>query len=261
MKPFRLKASAYEKIWGSRNLAPWFPPPDKAIGEVWFTGDPPLPILVKFLFTSDKLSVQVHPAGPRGKTEMWHILRADAGATIAVGFREPITRNRLREAALSGEIESLLNWIPVHAGQTYFTPAGTVHAIGAGVALCEVQQNCDITYRLYDYGRPRETHVEQAVAVADLGPHPGASPAEKCSEDCRLLAECQYFVTESLQLRQEMAYPRISTEFHLLICLAGSGRLAAEPFQPGEVWMVPRGSEPFTLTPDGIAHLLRTFVP
>ena len=116
---------------------------------------------MKLLFTSERLSVQVHPDdgedGPRGKTEMWHILEAEPGAAIALGFREPITRERLREATRTGEIERLLNWMPVKAGETYFTPAHTVHAIGAGIVLCEIQQNSDVTYRLWDYGRPRES--------------------------------------------------------------------------------------------------------
>ena len=117
--------------------------------------------------------MQVHPDdgedGPRGKTEMWHILEAEPGATIALGFREPMTRERLLESTRTGEIEQLVNWIPVKAGETYFTPAHTVHAIGAGIVLCEIQQNSDVTYRLWDYGRPRAIHVEQAVPICGPG--------------------------------------------------------------------------------------------
>ena len=135
---------------------------------------------MKLLFTSERLSVQVHPDdgedGPRGKTEMWHILRAEPGATIALGFREPITRERLRGIRRSGEIEQLVHWIPVQAGETYFTPAHTVHAIGGGIVLCEIQQISDVTYRLYDYGRPRELHLDKAAPISDLGAHPGAVP-------------------------------------------------------------------------------------
>ena len=107
-RPVRLKAAQHEKIWGSMNLEPWFPRSDKKIGEVWFTAESAIPVLVKFLFTSDKLSVQVHPAGALGKTEMWYILRAEPGAQIALGFRKRLSRERMREAAQSGEIESLL---------------------------------------------------------------------------------------------------------------------------------------------------------
>src|SRR5581483_12008505 len=123
----------------------------------------------------------------------WHILEAEPGASIALGFREPITRQRLWEASHSGEIEQLLNWIPVRAGETYFTPSHTVHAIGAGIVLLEIQQNSDVTYRLWDYGRPRELHLEKAAPIADLGVHPGAVPDG--------LVSSRHFVTAPVDLR------------------------------------------------------------
>src|SRR5690348_16806084 len=142
-EPVRLSPSLREKVWGRTRLSPWFPDSPTPIGEAWFLADRELPLLVKLLFTSEKLSVQVHPDdgedGPRGKTEMWHILEAEPGATIALGFRERITRERLREAAGTKEIEKLLNWIQVKAGQTFYSPAHTVHAIGGGIVLCEIQ--------------------------------------------------------------------------------------------------------------------------
>src|SRR5208283_4904780 len=108
-KPIRLEPSLREKVWGRTHLAPWFPDAGERVGEAWYLADRELPLLVKLIFTSERLSVQVHPGdgedGPRGKTEMWYILAADPGATIALGFREPLTRERLREATLSGEIE------------------------------------------------------------------------------------------------------------------------------------------------------------
>src|SRR5258706_154782 len=125
----RLPPAFHERVWGLHDLAPWFPEAkaQNKLGEAWFTADPPLPILPKFLFTSENLSVQVHPDGECGvgKTEMWHILRADPGAAIALGFIRQIGPQELRDAALSGEIEKLLRWIPVTAGETYFIPAGT----------------------------------------------------------------------------------------------------------------------------------------
>ena len=182
-KPIRLEPSLREKVWGKTHLAPWFPDSAERIGEAWYLADRELPLLVKLIFTSERLSVQVHPDdgedGPRGKTEMWHILAADPGATIALGFRQPITRQRLREATLSGEIEQLVNWLPVKAGETYFTPAHTVHAIGAGIVLCEIQQNSDVTYRLWDYGRPRPIHVDQAVPISRPHRAPRRVPAHR----------------------------------------------------------------------------------
>ena len=177
MAPLRLTPSFREKIWGSTRLEPWFPNSERKIGEVWFEGVDHLPLLIKFLFTSEKLSVQVHPDDDyarvhhdsRGKTEMWHILAAEPGARIAAGFREPITTDQLTAAALSGEIEDLLAWFEAMPGDTFFIPAGTVHAIGAGLVLCEIQQHSDVTYRLYDYGRPRELHLDQRSSR--LRPH------------------------------------------------------------------------------------------
>src|SRR5271165_3300984 len=171
MQPKRLQPRFLEKVWGSTRLEPWFESTGAKIGEVWFEGAGPLPILVKFIFTTEKLSVQVHPDdvyaakhhNSRGKTEMWHVLAAAPGARIAAGFREPVSAERLRAGALSGEIEELLAWHEARPGDTFFIPAGTVHAIGAGLTLCEIQQFSDITYRLYDYGRPRELHLAKAL--------------------------------------------------------------------------------------------------
>ncbi len=133
----RLTPSLKEKVWGSTKLEPLFPNSNDKIGEAWYESD--LPVLIKFLFTTEKLSVQVHPndAYARqhhdslGKTEMWHILAAEPGAQIAAGFKETITPQQLKEASLSGEIENLLQWFDAAPGDTFYIPAGTVHAIGA----------------------------------------------------------------------------------------------------------------------------------
>jgi mannose-6-phosphate isomerase len=190
---------------------------------------------------------------------MWHILRAESGAKIALGFREPVSRERLREAARSGEIERLLHWFPVEAGETYFTPARTVHAIGGGIALCEIQQYSDVTYRLYDYGRPRELHLDQAVAISDLGDHPGASHAKALPGGRKELVRCKYFETELI----EMAGPRRAIEIEgsgLLIFIEGSGNLAGEAFQMGEVWQLPVGMWPLHLNSAPV-RALRVIAP
>jgi mannose-6-phosphate isomerase len=259
--PVRLEPAFHAKIWGTTDLEPWFPRAEEKIGEVWFPPPAELPILVKFLFTSARLSVQVHPdddyarlhENSAGKTEMWHILRAQEGAEIALGFREPIARERLREAAASGQIEELLRWIPVAAGETYFTPAGTVHAIGGGLALCEIQQVSDVTYRLYDYGRPRELHLDKGVEVSDLGRHPGRRPANG-----ELLVECPYFRTELLSLSREARYGYAAT--HMLILLEGSGSFGNRPCRAGEVWLAPAGAE-FPVEASPGLRLLRASIP
>ena len=163
-----LPTRAVAKPWGRDSLpAPFAAPAGERIGEIWFEPPPEMPeLLVKYLFTSENLSVQVHPAdaeappGHRGKDECWLIVRADPGARLAVGFKTPIERETMRAAALDGSIEALLDWREVQSGDFLYLPAGTVHAIGAGLSLIEVQQNSDITYRLYDYGRPRELHLD-----------------------------------------------------------------------------------------------------
>lgn len=165
-----------DKVWGVDRLPPPFAMPDgRRIGEIWFDPPPELArLLVKYLFTSEKLSVQVHPSaadGQQGKEECWLVLSAEPGAQLAIGFVQPITPDEMRAAALDGSIEGLLDWQDVSAGDFIYLPAGTVHAIGAGLTLIEVQQNADITYRLFDYGRPRELHLDQAMAVANGNPH------------------------------------------------------------------------------------------
>jgi len=265
----RLRPKFYEKVWGAHDLAPWFPAAGKRggkkLGEAWFTAKPPLPILTKFLFTSEKLSVQVHPDGECGigKTEMWHILRAEKGASIALGFTAPIAKKALRSCALTGTIENRLRWIEVSPGETYFIPAGTIHAIGGGITLCEIQQNSDITYRLYDYGRPRELHLDQSLAVADLEGwrHPGAVAAADLPEGWKRLVKCPYFVTDMLELSRKKRYRPIGSPFELLICLEGSGLLGGERLRAGHVHLLPAKSPVLDLAPQGTLRLLRTYAP
>ena len=238
----RLTARAVAKPeWGSTQLEPWFPNSTEKIGEMWFEGPPGSPLLIKFLFTTAALSVQVHPKDDyarehhqsRGKTEMWHILAAEPGAKIAAGLREEISPERLRAAAESGEIEQLLAWHDARPGDTFFIPAGTVHAIGAGLTLCEIQQSSDITYRLFDYGRPRELHLEHGTKVSDLAPNDVRSKARE-----GVLVQCPHFTTERLSgPRQIPALDRNQS----LIVIQGSGSIAGEPARAGEVFLLPAG--------------------
>ncbi len=264
--PSLLHTAFHEKVWGDSRLSPWFPDSDRKIGEVWYQHAEPLPVLVKLLFTSDRLSVQVHPADEyarehedsRGKTEVWHVLRADPGAQgVAVGLREPVSPERLRALAVSGEIEEYLQWIPVKPGDTIFIPAGTIHAIGPGLALCEIQQNSDVTYRLYDYGRPRELHLDKAMEVSIAGPY--LAPAEVPPG---FLAYCPYFAVQELHVDQsgvEIA-PK-QDRFELFIALDGEGELGRSGFRCGEVWHT-RAAEPeFRIRPASSARFLRVFVP
>jgi mannose-6-phosphate isomerase len=263
-RPIRLEPSLRQRVWGRTHLAPWFPDAGRRIGEAWYLTDRELPLLVKLIFTSERLSVQVHPDdgedGPRGKTEMWHILAADPGATIALGFHQPLARERLREAALSGEIEHLVNWMPVKAGETYFTPAHTVHAIGAGIVLCEIQQNSDVTYRLWDYGRPRPIHVEQAVPICDLTVHPGAVQSTVIGKGHETLVWSKHFVTELVRLEAGEEFTPSAENCQMWICIAGSGSIGSEAVNAGEAWLLPEEGEEPVVSGDG-ASFLRTYVP
>ena len=260
--PIRLHTELRERVWGRTSLAPWFPDPGRTIGEAWYLSEFDLPLLVKLIFTSERLSVQVHPDdgedGPRGKSEMWHILDAEPGATIALGFREPITRERLREATRTGEVEQLLNWVPVKPGETYYTPAHTVHAIGAGIVLVEIQQNSDVTYRLWDYGRPRELHVDKAVPLCDLGVHPGASHPIPVAEGRHELVDSKHFITELVDLDVGRSLMPAAHDCQLWICIEGTGTIGAKPFRPGVVWYLPVPAE---VKAETKARFLRTWTP
>jgi mannose-6-phosphate isomerase len=262
--PSLLRTTLHEKIWGSTRLSPWFPDSSVKIGEAWFEAEEMLPVLVKLLFTEERLSVQVHPGdeyaaeheNSRGKTEMWHVLRADPGAAVAVGLRQRVTAEQLRELAVSGEIEQLLNWIEVRPGDTVFVPAGTIHAIGPGLALCEIQQYSDVTYRLYDYGRGRELHLDRSfdVAVADCYEKPDAMPEG-------YIAYCPYFAVRRVSVDGRETVHPLGDRFELFIALRGDGSLAGQPFRQGEVWHVPPGSSNFDIESLAGAQFLRVHVP
>jgi mannose-6-phosphate isomerase len=231
----KINPSFRERVWGVHKLAPWFADQEEKIGEVWFE-QTELPLLVKFLFTSDNLSVQVHPddstARERhnslGKTEMWHILAAEPGAKIAAGFRELVSKDRMREAALSGEIVDLLAWHDARPGDTFFIPAGTVHAIGAGLTLCEIQENSDITYRLYDYGRGRELHLDDGISVSS-----GDRFEARVVPKGDVLVYCKHF-----RACRVTSPRRLDGEQQIAIVIEGSGMIGNDAAKAGEVWIV-----------------------
>ena len=257
----KLEPAFHGRVWGTPNLKPWFPDaPAQAselpIGEVWFE-TPEVPLLVKFLFTEKDLSVQAHPdnayAGLHhnspGKTEMWHVLAAQKGAKIAAGFREPVTRARVRAAALDGTILDLLEWFEARTGDTFFIPAGTVHAIGAGLTICEIQQPSDVTYRLYDYGRGRELHLDHGLAVSRLLPHTARAAVN---------VVCPHFVTESLEVAGRVSLTPPSHN-ELLIGIEGQGEICGQHFGAGDVFLLTVNLDVIEIT--GSLRVLRTFLP
>jgi mannose-6-phosphate isomerase len=257
----KLEPTFHGRVWGTRNLNPWFPDaPAQAselpIGEVWFV-TPEVPVLVKFLFTAEDLSVQVHPddtyaqlhhSSP-GKTEMWQVLAARYGARIAAGFREPVTREQVRAAALDGSILELLEWFEARAGDTFFIPAGTVHAIGAGLTICEIQQRSDVTYRLYDYGRGRELHLDRALAVSRLGSHAARSSAN---------VVCPHFVSELVDISRRVSLAPLSQN-ELLICVEGEGEIDGQRVRGGDVFHIMVNLDMIEIK--GTLRLVRTFSP
>lgn len=253
MTATRLTTRRVEKPWGRHALWPGFPDPaDDAepIGEVWFEdprgGD--LDLLVKYLFTAEKLSVQVHPddrmarsmGQKRGKDEAWIVLAAEPGATIGIGLRRVLTSDELRTAALDGSIEHLLDWRAVAPGDVYYSPSGTIHAIGAGVTLIEIQQNSDTTFRLYDYGRPRELHIEDSIVAADPVPYVASNVARDIDEGRTLLADGPAFVLERWTGAHEAALPAMGPVW--FVPVAGSGRIDDEPLSPGGTWLAEDGA-------------------
>src|SRR6266542_4510973 len=180
----RARAHALPKPWGIVDLRPWSDVrhDDGAIGEIWYerparaAADPSL--LLKLLFTNQPLSIQVHPDDafaqamglPHGKTEAWYVLSAAPGAKVALGLSRRLTPQQLREAVDDGSISDLVRWQAVLPDDIISVPAGTIHAIGAGLVIAEIQQRSDATFRLFDHGRQRELHIEQAIVMADAGP-------------------------------------------------------------------------------------------
>jgi mannose-6-phosphate isomerase len=234
---------------GFENPAPGGEP----VGEIWFEAPKAITgataggadLLIKYLFTSEKLSVQVHPddaaararGHARGKEECWLVLDAEPGAQIGIGLGAATTPERLRAAALDGSVEALLDWKAVAAGDFFYLPAGTIHAIGAGVTLLEVQQNSDITYRLYDYGRPRELHLEDAVAVADPAPWQPLPAPGMVDEGREILAAGRVLVLERFA---EGASGRLTPEAGRpvwIIPFSGEGSIGRAPLEPGTVWL------------------------
>ncbi len=302
--PITLIPQFVERIWGTDALDPYFPAPSpgRKIGEAWLTAeechiegtdltlgelaqsDPALaagghgfPLLIKLLFPREKLSVQVHPddayaqaslGQPRGKTECWYILSAEPGAQVAVGFREQITPAAMQAAIADGTIESHLRMIPVKAGDMIFIDAGTVHAIGPGMVLLETQQYSDVTYRLWDYGRPRELHVEAGLAVTRSETAAGLMKPVGMGAFDRLV-NCPYFTVDRFQL-QPGALVNLgkSAQLQILVALGSSAQLLtpdASRSLPAESWslpmaeavLLPVSTTQYTLQCDEASEVLR----
>lgn len=269
----------------------------KTLGAAWremppewrgtrFTEPSDFLILVKFIFPNDKLSVQVHPddayaavheqaAGGRGKTEMWHILSAQPGAKVLVGLKHRTTKGKFLKALSGSGLEDLFVSYAVHEGDTFFVPAGTPHTIGPGMILCEVQEYSDLTYRVYDYGRldakgkPRELHIEKALAVTNFAGARGGKvlPVQlsRGASQNSLLAACPYFAAERWESTAAIPVLRDLDRAQFYVFLHGAGTVhwnADEAaYQAGECWLMPACLDSFELIPKRHTSLIRAHVP
>ena len=305
--------------WGARDLSPIYPnrPFEEKIGEAWLTGDAckvangPLtgkslvelssrfgrelvgeaacdpnrfPLLLKFLFQHEKLSVQVHPdddaarrvGQPWGKTECWYIAHAKPGAQIALGLKPGVTAAQFEQAIHQQRAEELLNWINVFAGEMIYVAGGTVHTLGPGSIIVETQQQSDTTYRLYDYGRPRELHLEQGLAAVKETVASGKvirpAPVELngAKNQHAPLISAPYFVVEMFELKTEHAFATHDdsgkTSVQILVAVEGCGIVEAKGAQPvtfgkGDAIVVPASVGEFRVRPQWQVEFLKACVP
>jgi mannose-6-phosphate isomerase len=194
------------------------------------------------LFTNQPLSIQVHPDDayarsiglPRGKTEAWYVLSATPDAKIALGLQQHFTPQRLRDAIDDGSIAKLVAWQPVSQGDVIFVPAGTIHAIGAGLVIAEIQQRSDATFRMFDYGRRRELHIDSAVAVANTGPAAFAVVPKRVSNERTLLVSDPHFVLERINVAPNSTWCLAAERETWLLVLTGGARVGSFDVGKGE---------------------------
>jgi mannose-6-phosphate isomerase len=322
--PQRLEPIFSPRIWGARSLAPLFPDktdlpeplgeawltsveskiatPEfrgKTLGDAWrempaewrgtqFSANDEFPLLVKFIFPTDMLSLQVHPddayaavheraSGGRGKTEMWYVVAAEPGVELLFGLKPGSTKQEFLARLKDQKLESIFQPVPVRAGDTIFVPPGTPHAIGPGMIVCEVQEYSDLTYRVYDYGRvdaqgkPRELHIEKALEVTNFASiFKGKTkhlplPVEEEKVERSLLAACPFFATELWTVSEFCTIPVTRSHFDLIVLLSGRGVLRSKdfafPIEQGECWFLPAHLEDCHLVPIEPTKMIRTYVP
>jgi mannose-6-phosphate isomerase len=323
--PQRLEPIFSPRIWGARSLAPLYPEKsdlDEPLGEAWLTSvnstittpefrgktlgaawhempaewrgtrfspSDEFPLLVKFIFPTDMLSLQVHPddayasvhekaAGGRGKTEMWHVVSAEPGAELLFGLKSGSNKQEFLARLNDQTLESIFQPVDVSAGDTIFVPPGTPHAIGPGMIICEVQEYSDLTYRVYDYGRvdahgkPRELHIEKALGVTNFAStfkgktkHLPLPVAEGEKVERSLLAACPFFATELWTASEFYTIPVTRPHSDIIVLLSGRGVLRSKdfafPIEQGECWFLPANLEDCHLVPIEPTKMIRTYVP
>ena len=306
--PLLLRPQFHERVWDARSLAPIYADlaTSSPIGEAWLTGEEckvangPLagrtlgelcrefgdeltgeaalvpsrfPLLIKFLFPRDKLSVQVHPdddgardlGEPCGKTECWYVLDAEQGAQIGLGLRPGTTKDEVERAIREVRMEQLLNWIDVRRGDMIYVDAGTVHAIGPGSIIVETQQNSDTTFRLYDYGRPRELHIEQGMQALKERTNAGKVWRTSHEEHERLVAS-PCFVVDKFALSREQTFTGMRESAQCIVATQGAAAIEAPGASPvmltaGECVVIPASVGEYRVRPQWNLEFLRSSVP
>jgi mannose-6-phosphate isomerase len=321
--PARLEPIFSPRPWGARTLAPLFPEKSHLtdpLGEAWMTGmecrfasgpfagqklgdvwrtlpaswtgtqaggaDGSFPLLVKFIFADEKLSVQVHPdddyaarhekaAGGRGKTEMWYAIHARPGAEVLAGLKPGVTPEIFKRAIEDGSAEDCLLHVPFRAGEAIFVPSGTAHTIGAGLVLCEIQEYSDLTYRVFDYnrrdaqGHARELHIEKALQVMRFGEQHGGKTAPvritRGPVTETYFVACRFFAVAKWEFAERVASVTSPEHFDLLIFLEGRGSIQwrgeSVEFAPAQTWLLPAALGTYHLAPRERTSVLRAYVP
>jgi mannose-6-phosphate isomerase len=258
------------KPWGVADLRPWsgIDGSGDSIGELWFQRadrNAPTPaLLLKLLFTSEPLSIQVHPDDafarsiglPNGKTEAWHILSASPDAAVAVGLKCRITPHQLRGSIRDGSIADLVQWTSVSKGDTIFVPAGTIHAIGSGIVLAEIQQHSDATFRMFDYGRQRELNEDAAVAASDAGPAQTQSSSRRLTDNRALLIASQHLVLERINLPEDSSWALLAAPETWIFVLDGHAAIGLAGASIGEVIFVGGDRTSIEVGPNGMSGLI-----
>ncbi len=266
----RARPHAVTKPWGRRELAPWSPidHAGRPIGEIWFerttAAAKPTELLLKLLFTCEPLSIQVHPDDvmaramglPHGKTEAWYVLEAEPDAAVALGPLHELTREGLRAAISDGSIVDLTARRVVRPGDVVFVPAGTIHAIGPGLVVAEIQQRSDTTFRLFDYGRDRALHIEAGVAAATLLPAPPATAPRAVAEGRMLLVSHPLFALERLDLGARTRWDLAVTGESWLLVIDGALRVGPLHVTRGEAVFLEDAAAELVAGRDGARLLL-----
>ena len=266
----RASIRVVHKPWGVSDLRPWssIDGTDNAVGELWFeradknASSPAL--LLKLLFTSEPLSIQVHPDDafaramgmPNGKSEAWYIISAEPDAKIGVGLKNRVTPQELRASIRDGSIVDLVQWRPVAKGDVVSIPAGTIHALGAGIVLAEIQQQSDATFRLFDYGRGRELHENNSVAVANAGPVQPAGTANRLTRERTVLVVSQHFVFEKIDLVAGSSWALLAEPETWILVLDGHAAIGLTAVSVGGAIFVSGGRASIEVGANGLTALV-----